>query len=459
MELAGYLVDPGHRDYRIPALMSQLFISGDLSSPTGRGPVLHSLLARLKKGIDEFALSALLEQVEIPVARILVSMERTGICVSRNRIREVRGTIEERLVELEHHIYLEAGGPFSVLSPKQVGVVLYEKLGLPVQRKGKTGYSTDEETLEALSGLHPLPRLIVEYRQLRKFLSTYLGPMEEGTDSSGRLHGQFNQTVAATGRLSSSNPNLQNIPVKSDLGLLIRRCFVAPEGSLLLSADYSQIELRLLAHLSQDPFHLAAFDAGKDIHAQTAEALFGSPVTPENRRRAKTLNFAILYGMSSYSLSQDLGLSQPEAQAVIDRYFKVFEKVGPYFETIRRTALETGRIRTILGRIRPIPEILSNNRKIREYGERMAVNSVLQGSAADLIKKAMVDLDRRLTERLPSARLLIQVHDELLLEVGAGDEKTATRFIRESMEGAFVLSVPLVVSIGTGRDWVDAHPA
>ena len=458
MELAGYLADPGHRDYRIPALMSRLFISGDLTDLDERGRIVLAILGMLSSRIHALSLEDLLSKVEIPVSRILVSMERTGICVSRSRIGEVRRTIEDRLGGLEQHIYREAGGPFSVLSPKQVGSVLYEKLGLPVQKKGKTGYSTDEETLEALAGLHPLPRLIIEYRQLRKFLSTYLGPMEEGIDAAGRLHGQFNQTVAATGRLSSSNPNLQNIPVKSDLGLLIRRCFVAPAGSVLLSADYSQIELRLLAHLSQDPFLLQSFASQKDIHAQTAEALFGSPVTPENRRRAKTLNFAILYGMSSYSLSQDLGLSQAEAQGIIDRYFQVFERVGPYFESIRREAQDSGRVGTILGRIRPIPEILSDNRKIREYGERMAVNSVLQGSAADLVKKAMVDLDRRLLREHSSSRLLIQVHDELLLEVDEGDEDVTSRIVRESMEGAFSLSVPLLVSIGIGRDWVDAHP-
>lgn len=459
MELAGYLVDPGHRDYRIPALLSQYFIEGDISVARERETMIVSLLEILSEKIDALGLRSLLETVEIPVARILAAMERTGICISHQRIEEVRQTIENRIGGLEQEIYREAGEPFSILSPKQVGVILYERLGLPVQRKGKTGYSTDEDTLEILSARHPLPRLIMEYRQLRKFLSTYLLPMESGADGAGRLHGQFNQTVAATGRLSSSNPNLQNIPVKGDLGLLIRRCFVAPEGSLLLSADYSQIELRLLAHLSGDPFLRASFAENKDIHAQTAEALFGSPVTPENRRRAKTLNFAILYGMSSYSLSQDLGLSQAEAQGIIDRYFQVFEKVGPYFDSIRGEASGTGRIRTILGRIRPVPEILSSNRKIREYGERMAVNSVLQGSAADLIKKAMVDLSSRLSREKAAARLLVQVHDELLLEVRSGEEDALGTIVRETMEGAFVLSVPLVVSIGAGHDWVDAHPA
>lgn len=459
LELAGYLADPGRRDYRLGALQSQFFLEGDLAVAEDRERILFDLLEKMKEKIDGMGLLPLLQTVEIPVARILSMMEKAGIRISRDRIAKVRGTIGERARELEQEIFREAGEPFVILSPKQVAHILFEKLGLPTQKKGKTGYSTDEETLEALSARHPLPRMIVEYRQLKKFLSTYLEPMDAQAGEDGRIHGHFNQTVAATGRLSSSDPNLQNIPVKGDLGLLVRRCFVATEGAFLLSADYSQIELRLLAHLSQDPFLLGAFAENRDIHAQTAEALFGSPATSESRRRAKTLNFAILYGMSSHSLSQELGVSQGEAQGIIDRYFQVFGKVGPYFETIRKEALESGKIRTILGRIRPVPEILSENRKIREYGERMAVNSVLQGSAADLIKKAMVELQDHLRGQEGLGRLLLQVHDELLFEVPEGQEERLSFLVRESMEGAMALSVPLVVGIGVGKDWVDAHPA
>ena len=461
MELAGYLLDPGRRDYSLTALRDQLFVAGNPESPEGRASLVFAVLGKLEREIDAFALGSLLTNIEIPVARVLVRMEQAGIMVSRGRIDEVRRTIEGRIGGLENEIYQAAGGPFAILSPKQVGEVLFGKLGLPAPRKtGKKGGapSTDEETLQTLAPLHPLPGLILEYRQLRKFLSTYLTPMEEGTGPDHRLHGQFNQTVAATGRLSSSGPNLQNIPAKTDLGLLIRRCFVSPEGSVLLSADYSQIELRLLAHLSQDPFLLQAFAEQQDIHSRTALLLFGEPVTPETRRRAKTFNFGILYGMSSYSLSQDLGIEPAEAQEIIDRYFSVFSEVGPYFEKIRKEAEKTGRISTILGRIRPIPEILSDNRRIREYGERMAVNSVLQGSAADLIKKAMVDLDRRLAKMGARSRLLIQVHDELLLELPVGEIEAVSAAVRECMEGAVALSVPLTVRLGTGRDWVEAHP-
>ncbi len=461
MELAGYLLDPGRRDYSLTALRDQLFIAGNSESSEERAALVFAVLEKLQRGIDALSLASLLTNIEIPVARVLVRMEQAGIMVSRSRIGEVRRTIEGRIGGLEKEIHTMAGGSFSILSPKQVGEVLFGKLGLPAPRKtGKKGGapSTDEESLQVLAPIHPLPGLILEYRQLRKFLSTYLAPMEEGTGPDHRLHGQFNQTVAATGRLSSSGPNLQNIPAKTDLGLLIRRCFVSPEGSLLLSADYSQIELRLLAHLSQDPFLLQAFADKQDIHSRTALLLFGEPVTPETRRRAKTFNFGILYGMSSFSLAQDLGIAPAEAQAIIDRYFSVFSEVGPYFEKIRKEAEKTGRISTILGRIRPIPEILSDNRRIREYGERMAVNSVLQGSAADLIKKAMVDLDRRLLTMGAKSRLLIQVHDELLLELPEEEIEAVSEAVRECMEGAVSLSVPLTVRLGTGRDWVEAHP-
>jgi len=461
LELAGYLLDPGRRDYRLGALRDQFFLSGNPENLPERGSLVFAILDKLKREVEALSIGPLLRTLEIPVARILVKMERAGVMVSRSRIGEVRTTIADRIGGLEREIHQMAGGSFAILSPKQVGEVLFGKLGLPAPRKtGKKGSapSTDEETLQALSPLHPLPRLIMEYRQLRKFLSTYLAPMEEGTGPDGRLHGQFNQTVAATGRLSSSGPNLQNIPAKTDLGRLIRRCFVAPEGSLLLSADYSQIELRLLAHLSQDPFLLQAFAENQDIHSRTALLLFGEPVTPETRRRAKTFNFGILYGMSSFSLAQDLGIAPAEAQEIIDRYFQVFAHVGPYFDKIRKEAEKAGRISTILGRIRPIPEILSDNRRIREYGERMAVNSVLQGSAADLIKKAMVDLDARLGSLGGGARLLIQVHDELLLEVPEAELDAVSSVVRDSMEGAVTLSVPLIVRLGTGRDWVEAHP-
>ena len=461
LELAAYLVDPGRRNYSLSDLREQFF----LTTPLGKGEsalsVVRLLLDRLESEIGSLEVGDLLRSVEIPVARVIVGMEKAGIPVSLTRILEAKKTIEEKISGLEAEIYREAGQTFSILSPKQVGEVLYGRLGLPPPRrtgKGSGAPSTDEEALEGLAALHPLPKLILSFRQLRKFLSTYLLPMEEGRGSDGRLHGQFNQTVAATGRLSSSRPNLQNIPARTELGLLVRRCFVAPQGGCLLSADYSQIELRLLAHFSGDPFLREAFSRGEDIHARTAALLFGEPVTSESRRRAKTINFGILYGMSAYSLSQDLGVEPAEAQGIIDRYFSVVAGVGPYFEKIREEARRTGRIRTLLGRIRPIPEIRSDNRNVREYGERMAVNSVLQGSAADLVKKAMLDLSQALASSGLKARLLLQVHDELLFEVSEDQAESLSAVVRKTMEGAIPLSVPLPVSIGRGADWVEAHP-
>ncbi len=462
LELAGYLVDPGRRNYHLSDLREQFF----LGDPVGTGESalrgVASLLERLESEIESLQLGSLLRSVEIPVARILVGMEKAGIPVDLDRILEARKTIEGKIATLESEIYREAGETFSILSPKQVGEVLYGRMGLPPPRrtgKGSGAPSTDEEALEGLASLHPLPALILSFRQLRKFLSTYLLPMEEGREADGRLHGQFNQTVAATGRLSSSRPNLQNIPARTELGLLVRRCFVAPRGGVLLSADYSQIELRLLAHFSGDPFLREAFSRGEDIHARTAALLFGEPVTSESRRRAKTINFGILYGMSAYSLSQDLGVDPGPAQEIIDRYFEVVAGVGPYFDGIREEARRSGRIRTLLGRIRPIPEIRAENKNVREYGERMAVNSVLQGSAADLVKKAMVDLVREIEASGLSARLLLQVHDELLLEVPNDQVESVSSLVRKTMEGAIPLSVPLPVSIGLGSDWVEAHPS
>jgi DNA polymerase-1 len=279
-------------------------------------------------------------------------------------------------------------------------------------------------------------------------------------DENGRLHGQFHQTVTATGRLSSSDPNLQNIPIRSELGLEIRKCFVAPPGSLLLSADYSQIELRLLAHMSGDASLVEAFTQGEDIHSNTARRLFGEPVTPDSRRRAKTVNFGILYGMSSYSLSQSLGVTASESKEVIDRYFATYPGIEPFFSSILDEARKTGMVRTISGRIRRIPEVHSSDRRLREYGERMAVNTVLQGSAADLIKKSMVELSGRL-DAIPDkgANLLIQVHDELLLEVPSSRVEEMSVLLKDVMEKAFDLKVPLVVSTGWGKNWVDAHPA
>ncbi len=452
--LAAYLVNPGHRSYTLEDSASRFFM--DL--PGSREQSVRIVLGRLVHEIGEAGLDVLLKEVEIPLGRVLFRMEREGVRIDSEALGRARADIEKRIDGLEKTIYELAGETFTILSPKQVGEILYGKLNLPTARKGKTGYSTDEESLAGLSSLHPLPERILEYRQMKKFLSTYVEPIEKGRDGIGRLHGQFNQTVAATGRLSSSNPNLQNIPTRSEVGKEIRRCFIAKDGWVLLSADYSQIELRLLAHFTQDPELLGAFARDEDIHARTARLLFGDPVTPETRRKAKTINFGVLYGMSSFRLAQDLGVAPGEARSFIDRYFGAFAKVGPFFESIVEKARITGEVRTILGRLRKIPELKAPDRKNREYGERMAVNTVLQGSAADLIKKSMVDVAREIEANRHPDRLLIQVHDELLFEIPENRSEEAGSKIRAMMENALPLAVPVVVQVGRGRNWVEAHP-
>ncbi len=450
--LAAYLLDPGHREASLGDLAKRHFLEeGD------RRDTALRLYRTLFAEIGRYGLSPVLLTVEIPLSSILVRMERQGVVIDGAQLEKVKEMLLSRLSELSGEIYEQAGETFTILSPKQVARILFEKLALPTARKGKTGFSTDEETLESLRDKHPLPGLILLYRQLSKLLSTYVEGISSRIDPQGRLHGQFHQNVTATGRLSSSDPNLQNIPNRSELGLEIRRCFIAPREMVLLSADYSQIELRLLAHLSGDQALTEAFLLGEDIHANTARRLFGEPVSAENRRRAKTVNFGILYGMSSFSLSQSLGVSAGEAREIIDRYFSAYPGIAPFFAGILSEARETGMVRTLSGRVRRIPEVNSHDKRIREYGERMAVNTVLQGSAADLIKRSMVDLDP-LLEPFPGVALLIQVHDELLLEVPENRIGEVSSLVRKVMEQAFTLNVPLVVSTGWGKNWVEAHP-
>ena len=454
--LAAYLLDPGHREDSLAVIASRHFLNVDGE----RRELVSSLYPLLYEEISRFHLLPVLLKIEVPLSGVLSRMERFGVSIDKKQLEALRHLLSGRLSALEKEVHELAGESFLILSPKQVARILFEKLALPTARKGKTGYSTDEETLESLREKHPLPGMILEYRQLSKLLSTYVEGISSKMDENGRLHGQFHQTVTATGRLSSSDPNLQNIPIRSELGLEIRKCFVAPPGSLLLSADYSQIELRLLAHMSGDASLVEAFTQGEDIHSNTARRLFGEPVTPDSRRRAKTVNFGILYGMSSYSLSQSLGVTASESKEVIDRYFATYPGIEPFFSSILDEARKTGMVRTISGRIRRIPEVHSSDRRLREYGERMAVNTVLQGSAADLIKKSMVELSGRL-DAIPDkgANLLIQVHDELLLEVPSSRVEEMSVLLKDVMEKAFDLKVPLVVSTGWGKNWVDAHPA
>jgi len=367
----------------------------------------------------------------------------------------------KELAALELDIYKAAGGEFNINSTPQLRTVLFERLKLPVQKRTKTGASTDVEVLEQLAALgHEVPRLLIEYRELTKLKSTYVDALPGYISAdTGRVHTSFNQTGAATGRLSSSDPNLQNIPVRTRRGGEIRRAFIAPPGHLLLIADYSQIELRLLAHLSGDPSFVAAFQRGGDIHRQTAAVIFGVPeekVTGEMRARAKTINFATIYGQGALALSRQLGITLEEAKAFIKHYFERFAGVRVWLDKTVEEARHRGFVETLFGRRRYIPELRDRNFSIRSFGERTATNSPLQGSAADLIKIAMIRIHAALKRERLGTRMLLQVHDELVFEVPESERAVAEALVKREMEGVARLAVPLVVSVGAGKNWIDA---
>ncbi|TET27646.1 DNA polymerase I, partial [Candidatus Aerophobetes bacterium] len=356
-------------------------------------------------------------------------------------------------------IYEEVGEKFNINSSKQLGQILFEKLNLPPVKKIKTGYSTNEEVLQTLCLIRPSLKKILDYRQLFKLESTYIRPFPGLINPrTGRIHTSFNQTVTATGRLSSSQPNLQNIPIRNKFGEKFRQAFIAEEGNLFLSADYSQIELRILAHLSGDPNLKKAFDRNEDIHQQTAAEIFNVlplQLTSQMRRLAKVVNFGIVYGISSYGLARDLGISQKEAEEYIQHYFQRYPQVKEYLGQVVKKAREKGYVRTLLGRKRYLPGILSSNRKMREMAERAAINTPIQGGAADLIKLAMVNLEKRFREEELEAWIILQIHDELIFEVPERELDETRRIVKEEMEGAMKLSVPLVVETKVGKNWAE----
>ncbi|HID98259.1 MAG TPA: DNA polymerase I [Thermodesulfobacteriaceae bacterium] len=413
----------------------------------------------LWKKLRENSLWDLFENVEVPLIRILADMEMAGILIDREKLEGLSGEFAARLAALEEEIYGLAGEKFNINSTKQLAAILFEKLNLPQKKKTrkKTGYSTDVEVLKELAGLHELPRSILAYRNLAKLKSTYVDGLARMLNArTGRVHTSFNQTVTATGRLSSSDPNLQNIPVRTEEGRRIRSLFTAPEGCLLLSADYSQIDLRVLAHYSGDPSLISAFRNDEDIHRLTAAEVFEvSPmlVTPEMRRVAKTVNFGIIYGMSAYGLAKELGISRKEAKEFIDRYFRRYPGVKRYMESVVEQAREQGYVTTLLGRRRYIPDLVSRVKSVREFAERTAINTPIQGTAADIIKLAMIRVDSALKSVEPPCRMLLQVHDELILEVPEDQVKQAACLVKESMENVMDMDVPLRVAVGWGRNW------
>lgn len=410
--------------------------------------------------IKEDGQQMLLYDVELPLVRVLATMEIEGVLVDRESLFEFNESLKISIDVLEQEIYSLAGESFNINSPKQLGVILFEKLGLKAVKKTKTGYSTNAEVLEKLLGEHEIIEKILNFRQLSKLKSTYgdglLAVIDEKT---GRVYSKFNQTVTVTGRISSTEPNLQNIPVRTELGRELRKMFVAKEGCVLVDADYSQIELRVLAHISGDGHLIEAFKNNEDIHTATASSVFGIPqseVTDLMRSRAKTVNFGIVYGMGDFSLAKDLGISVKEAREYIDNYFAKYSKVREYMNHIIESTKETGYVSTMFGRRRVIPEINSSNFMVRSSGERMARNTPIQGSAADIIKMAMVSVYKEIRNRNLKSRLILQVHDELIIETALDEEQEVRQLLEECMVNAARMSVPLVAETKSGKSWYDA---
>jgi DNA polymerase I len=408
------------------------------------------------------ALAAVYADIEIPLVPVLVGMEEEGIRLDVGYLKDMSAELGKELAELEEAIFKQAGEKFNLGSPQQLGFVLFEKMQLPVLKKTQKtkSYSTNAETLEELASRgYEIAKLLLRYRELTKLKSTYIDALPALVGPDGRLHTRFNQAVAATGRLSSANPNLQNIPIRTELGQRIRKAFVAGPGNLLVVADYSQIELRILAHIADEKALIDAFAKGEDIHRATAATVFGiAPelVTAEQRRAAKTINFGIVYGMSAFGLSQALSISNKEADKFITAYLDRYPGVRRYVEETEKSAEKEGKVETLYGRVRWLPDIQSKNRSLKENARRMAINARIQGTAADLLKKAMIAIDRRLRREHPDARLLLTVHDELVFEVPAAQAEPVAKIVKEEMEGVAQLKVPLVVDVGWGESWYEA---
>jgi DNA polymerase-1 len=459
--LAGYLLAPGE-SVELAAICRRLGAAPPADgSAAAEAAALAALVPALTQRLAAEGLERVLDEIERPLVPVLAAMERAGILLDVRALADLSERLGRSLAELERDIHAEAGGELNINSPAQLAEVLFVRKGLPVLRKtAKTkAPSTDADTLAELAARgHRLPALILEFREQTKLKSTYVDALPRQVGDDGRVHTRFNQAVAATGRLSSSDPNLQNIPVRTGLGREVRRAFVAAPGSTLLAADYSQVELRVLAHLSGEPALAAAFARGDDIHRATAALVFGvAPelVSSDHRRAAKTINFGLIYGMGAFALGRDLGIPTAEAQRFIDAYFAGMPRVRSYLEGTKEEARRTGKVATLFGRVRWIAGLDAANAQVRANAERMAINAPVQGTAADLIKIAMIALDREIAARALPARLLLQVHDELVLEVRQGAEEAVAALVREVMEGAAALSVPLKVDIGTGPSWAD----
>lgn len=473
---AHYVLDPGSRhdinslsksyfDYdlmprdRKDPYLASLSVEEKAKLCGQRSGIIYRLVSLFKDELKKNNLGSILQELDHPMINILSSMERAGISLDTEQLKVMEGELEETIGNIESEIFETTGEEINLNSPKQVSELLFEKLGLPVIKKTKTGYSTDSSVLEALDqkNVSPVPGLLLQHRELGKLLSTYVKTLPELVHpKDSRLHTHFNQHVAATGRLSSNNPNLQNIPIRTELGRKIRKAFVPKEGYVLLGADYSQVELRLLAHFSEDPTMVAAFNNGEDIHRQTASEVMGldlSKVTSDERSKAKAVNFGLMYGQSSFGLAGQLKISRKEAKDYITKYFEKFSRVKSYLDGLKERAEETGYSVTMAGRKRFLPDIYSKNRTVKSMAERIAVNSPIQGTAADIIKMAMVNIDRKIYERNLKSKMILQVHDELIFEVPKDEVKVMEELVKQEMENVVTLKVPLTVDIGTGENW------
>ena len=413
----------------------------------------------LKKKLEETGMDRLFREIEMPLVFTLYDMEQAGVKVEAEALKAYGDQLGTRIVDLEKEIYEMAGEEFNINSPKQLGVILFEKLGMPHAKKTKTGYSTAADVLDKLAPDYPVVAKILEYRQLTKLKSTYADGLAGFIGSDGRIHGKFNQTITATGRISSTEPNLQNIPVRMELGRLIRKVFVPKAGCVFVDADYSQIELRILAHCSGDEQLIQAYREAKDIHRMTASQVFHTPfdeVTDLQRRNAKAVNFGIVYGISSFGLSQDLSITRKEAAQYIEHYFETYPGIKRFLDDAVAHAKEKGYAVTLFGRRRPVPELKSSNFMQRSFGERVAMNAPIQGTAADIIKIAMIGVNGELKKRNMKSRLILQVHDELLIEADESEEEEVKAILKEQMEHAAELSVPLIADMHTGHSWYEA---
>ncbi len=453
--LAGYLLDATASDYSLPKLSRQY-----LSRELDKAEAIYALYQILPGKLEELGMNTLYYEIELPLCPVLADMERTGFLVDRTALYEFGQSLTEGITALQQEIWRQAGDEFNINSPKQLGEVLFERLGLPTGKKNHRGWSTSADVLERLRDKHPIVGQVLEYRELTKLKSTYTDGLMKTIGPDGRIHTTFQMTATDTGRLSSRDPNLQNIPIRRQLGSGIRRMFVAGPGNVLVDADYSQIELRILANISGDETMTNAFLSGEDIHAVTASQVFGVPleqVTGQLRSQAKAVNFGIVYGISAFSLADDIGVSTAEAKTYIDTYMEKYHGVREYMANVIRQGTEQGYVSTLFGRRRYMPELKASNFNVRSFGQRVARNMPIQGTAADIIKLAMIRVYNRLKKELPQARLLLQVHDELIVECPADMAEQAAVILDVEMENVVHYPVPLTADTGTGTIWADAH--